>query len=125
MPTVVPNAPASASKSARPSAAAKQVVPHAPEPAAPETNGFLPAQRTPTHRGWIIQIGAFDIERDAQRQLSSVPSLPFAPTASAQRYPQSHCFLVRGSEAPLQFTRDHGRLCLLKKNVEVGLGQPR
>ena len=71
MPTVVPNAPASASKSARPSAAAKQVVPHAPEPAAPETNGFLPAQRTPTHRGWIIQIGAFDIEREAQRQLST------------------------------------------------------
>ena len=24
-----------------------------------------------THTGWIVQIGAFDIERDAQRQLES------------------------------------------------------
>jgi D-alanyl-D-alanine carboxypeptidase len=54
-----------------PSAAAAQVVPHAPEAAAPETKGFLPAQRAPTHAGWIIQIGAFDIEREAQRQLST------------------------------------------------------
>jgi D-alanyl-D-alanine carboxypeptidase len=53
-----------------PSAAATQVVPHAPE-AAPETKRFLAAQRAPTHAGWIIQIGAFDIEREAQRQLSS------------------------------------------------------
>jgi hypothetical protein len=44
-------------------------VPHPPEAAAPETKGA--AQRAPAHAGWIIQIGAFDIERDAQRQLSS------------------------------------------------------
>jgi D-alanyl-D-alanine carboxypeptidase len=66
---VVPNAPASVSKSAAmPSAAATLVVPHAPEAAAPETKRFSAA---PTHTGWIIQIGAFDIERDAQRQLGS------------------------------------------------------
>jgi cell division septation protein DedD len=61
-------APASASKpTAMTSAAATPVVPHAPEAGAPETNA---AQRAPTHVGWIVQIGAFDIERDAQRQLS-------------------------------------------------------
>jgi D-alanyl-D-alanine carboxypeptidase len=54
-----------------PSAATTPAVPHAPEAAAPETKRFLAAQRAPTHAGWIIQIGAFDIERDAQRQLST------------------------------------------------------
>jgi D-alanyl-D-alanine carboxypeptidase len=69
---VVPKAPASASKpTAMPSAAATPVVPHAPEATASETKRFLAVQRAPTHAGWIIQIGAFDIERDAQRQLSS------------------------------------------------------
>jgi hypothetical protein len=68
----VSNAPASASKSAAmPSAAATPVVPHAPEAAVPETKRSSAAQRVPTHRGWVIQIGAFDIERDAQRQLGS------------------------------------------------------
>jgi hypothetical protein len=72
VPAVVPNAPASASKSAAiPSAAATQVRPQAPEAAARETKGFLAAQRAPAHAGWMIQIGAFDIEREAQRQLSS------------------------------------------------------
>ena len=54
-----------------PSAAATQVVSPAPEADAPETKRFSAAQRAPTHAGWIIQIGAFDIERDAQRQLGS------------------------------------------------------
>jgi D-alanyl-D-alanine carboxypeptidase len=54
-----------------PSAAATPVVRHALEAAAPETKRFLAAQRPPTHAGWIIQIGAFDIEPDAQQQLSS------------------------------------------------------
>jgi cell division septation protein DedD len=44
---------------------ATTVVP--PEAASPDTK----RQRTPTHVGWIVQIGAFDIERDAQRQLST------------------------------------------------------
>ena len=55
-----------------PSAAATRVVSHAAEAAAPETKGFLAAQRAPTHVGWIVQVGAFDIEGDAQRQLSTV-----------------------------------------------------
>jgi cell division septation protein DedD len=50
---------------------AAPVVPQAPEAAAPETKRFFAAQRAPIHAGWIIQIGAFDIEREAQRQLSS------------------------------------------------------
>ena len=31
----------------------------------------MAAQSAPTRTGWIVQIGAFDIERDAQRQLES------------------------------------------------------
>jgi D-alanyl-D-alanine carboxypeptidase len=66
VPAVVPKAPVQASKSAAiPSAAATTVVP--PEAALQDTK----RQRTPTHVGWIVQIGAFDIERDAQRQLST------------------------------------------------------
>jgi cell division septation protein DedD len=66
VPAVVPKAPATASKSgAIPLAAATTVVP--PEAASPDTK----RQRAPTHVGWIVQIGAFDIERDAQRQLST------------------------------------------------------
>jgi cell division septation protein DedD len=69
---VVPKAPASASKpTTMLSAAATPVVPHVPEAAAPETKHFFAAQRAPSHAGWIIQIGAFDIEREAQRQLST------------------------------------------------------
>ena len=72
MAAVLPKAPASASKlTAMPSAAAAPVVPHAPEAGAPEAKRFVAAQRAPTHAGWIVQIGAFDIEREAQQQLSS------------------------------------------------------
>jgi D-alanyl-D-alanine carboxypeptidase len=53
------------------SAAATPVTPHAPEAGAPDTKGLLAAQRAPAHVGWIVQIGAFDIEREAQRQLST------------------------------------------------------
>jgi D-alanyl-D-alanine carboxypeptidase len=60
-----------------PSVAATQVMPHAPEAGAPETKRFSAAQRTPTHVGWIVQIGAFDIERDAQRQLSTDNADPY------------------------------------------------
>jgi D-alanyl-D-alanine carboxypeptidase len=66
VPAVVPKSPASASKStAIPSAAATPFVP--PEAALQDTK----RQRMPTHVGWIVQIGAFDIEHDAQRQLST------------------------------------------------------
>jgi D-alanyl-D-alanine carboxypeptidase len=41
------------------------VLPKAPTSASPT------AIRAPTHVGWIVQIGAFDIERDAQQQLST------------------------------------------------------
>jgi cell division septation protein DedD len=72
MAAVVPKAPASALKrTAMPSAAALPVLSHAPEAAAPEAKRLIAAERGPTHAGWIVQIGAFDIERDAQQQLSS------------------------------------------------------
>jgi cell division septation protein DedD len=71
MAALLPKAPASAPKpTAMPSAAAAPVVARAPEAAAPEAKRFLAAQRAPTHAGWIIQIGAFDIEREAQQQLA-------------------------------------------------------
>ena len=56
---------------AMPSAVATPVVAHAAEAAVPGTKPFSAAQRAPSHAGWIIQIGAFDIERDAQRQLTT------------------------------------------------------
>ena len=67
-----PKAPASASKlTAMPSAAVAPVVSHAPQAAAPEAKRSVALQSAPTHTGWIVQIGAFDVERDAQRQLDS------------------------------------------------------
>jgi hypothetical protein len=72
MPAVLPKAPASSSRpAAMPSAAAAPVVPHTSEAAAPEGKRFVAVQHAPTHAGWIVQIGAFDIEREAQQQLSS------------------------------------------------------
>jgi D-alanyl-D-alanine carboxypeptidase len=69
LPTKVP---ASASKPpAMPSVAAPPVVPHASEAAASVSKRSVAAQNARTHAGWIVQIGAFDIEREAQRQLSS------------------------------------------------------
>src|SRR5262249_2598846 len=72
MAAVAAKAPASASKpTAVASAATTPVMPHAAEAGAPATKGLLAEQRAPTHVGWIVQVGAFDIERDAQRQLST------------------------------------------------------
>jgi cell division protein FtsN len=72
MAAVRPKVPASAPKPTEmPSAAGTPVVPHAPEAAALEAKRFVAAQHAPTRAGWIVQIGAFDIEREAQRQLSS------------------------------------------------------
>jgi hypothetical protein len=72
MAAVLPKAPASASKpTAMPSAAATPVGSHAPEAGAPDTKRFIAVQRATARAGWIVQIGAFDIERDAQRQLDT------------------------------------------------------
>jgi len=72
VPALVSKTAASASRSAAmPSAAATPVVPQPPEAGAPDTKRFFAAQRAPAHAGWIIQVGAFDIEREAQRQLST------------------------------------------------------
>jgi D-alanyl-D-alanine carboxypeptidase len=68
-------APASASKpTATPSAAVAPVVVAVapvvpPETVAPEAIRIVAAQSAPTHAGWIVQIGAFDIEREAQKRL--------------------------------------------------------
>ena len=72
MAAVAAKVPASASKPiAMTSAAATPVMPHAPEAGAPDTKRFLAGQRPRAHVGWIVQIGAFDIERDAQGQLTT------------------------------------------------------
>jgi hypothetical protein len=60
------------SPTALPSAAATRVVLHAPEATAWEIKRSFAAQRTTSHTGWVLQIGAFDLEREAQGQLSSV-----------------------------------------------------
>jgi D-alanyl-D-alanine carboxypeptidase len=71
-PTAAPKDTVSASKpAAMSSAAAVPVAPRAPEAAAPVATRSVSAQSARTHAGWIVQIGAFDIEREAQRQLSS------------------------------------------------------
>ena len=68
-------APASASEpTATPSAAVAPVVVAVapvvpPETVAPEAIRIVAAQSAPTHAGWIVQIGAFDIEREARQRL--------------------------------------------------------
>ncbi len=54
-----------------PRAAGAPLVRHAPEVAAPEAKRPVSLQSAPIRTGWIVQIGAFDIEREAQQQLSS------------------------------------------------------
>jgi D-alanyl-D-alanine carboxypeptidase len=54
-----------------PSASVAPVVPHATEVVVLGVKRFVAAQSAPTHAGWIIQIGAFHINREAQRQLTS------------------------------------------------------
>jgi SPOR domain len=67
-----PKTPESASKpTAMPFIAGTSVLPHASEAAADAKRSPAGARRAPTQAGWIVQIGAFDIEREAQRQLSS------------------------------------------------------
>jgi hypothetical protein len=65
IPVPVPKTAATASKSAdMPLTTATPVVPHRSEAGAPDTKRFFAAQRALTHAGWIIQVGAFDIERE-------------------------------------------------------------
>jgi cell division septation protein DedD len=68
MAAVAAKTPASASK---PTAMASAAATPALEAGAPDTKRFIAVQRAPARAGWIVQIGAFDIERDAQRQLST------------------------------------------------------
>jgi D-alanyl-D-alanine carboxypeptidase len=64
-----PKARASASKPTAMLSAA--VAPDSPEAVTPGVKHFVAAKSAPTHAGWIIQIGAFDIDREARQQLSS------------------------------------------------------
>ena len=43
----------------------------APEAIAPEAKRDAAAHSVATHTGWIVQVGAFDVERDAQQRLST------------------------------------------------------
>ena len=45
--------------------------PRTPEAVAPEPKIDVAAHSAPTHTGWIVQVGAFDVERDAQQRLSN------------------------------------------------------
>jgi D-alanyl-D-alanine carboxypeptidase len=44
--------------------------PAAAEANAPESKRDVAARSAPTHTGWIVQVGAFDVERDAQQRLT-------------------------------------------------------
>jgi hypothetical protein len=57
----------------------------------------------------LISVGVVAESGSIQRDL------PRPLPASAQRYPKSLSFLIRGSECPLQFARDHRRFCLLAR----------
>ncbi len=79
-PVAAPAAPASvavpktAAPTPAPVAAAPVVTaaaPAAPEAIAPDAKRDAPAHSAPTHTGWIVQVGAFDVERDAQQRLTS------------------------------------------------------
>jgi D-alanyl-D-alanine carboxypeptidase len=47
------------------------IAPAAPEAIAPEAKRDSAAHGAATHTGWIVQVGAFDVERDAQQRLSA------------------------------------------------------
>jgi D-alanyl-D-alanine carboxypeptidase len=53
------------------SATSAPVERHAAGTARRDAKGFVGAQGAATHAGWIVQIGAFDIEREAQQRLSN------------------------------------------------------
>jgi D-alanyl-D-alanine carboxypeptidase len=43
----------------------------APAPAVPAPVADVATHSAPTHTGWIVQVGAFDVERDAQQRLTN------------------------------------------------------
>ena len=76
-PVAAPKTVARAPSSVAPAAAiaAAPVVVAATAPAAPETvpepKRDVAARSAAAHTGWIVQVGAFDVERDAQQRLSN------------------------------------------------------
>jgi D-alanyl-D-alanine carboxypeptidase len=70
VPAPVAAAPAAAAPAA-PRAVAMAAALRAPEAVAPEPKVDVAAHNAPTHTGWIVQVGAFDVERDAQQRLSN------------------------------------------------------
>jgi D-alanyl-D-alanine carboxypeptidase len=69
----VPTAPSYWAPAAVPMAAAPVVVASAPpsEAIAAEPKHDVAARGAATHTGWIVQVGAFDVERDAQQRLTN------------------------------------------------------
>jgi D-alanyl-D-alanine carboxypeptidase len=63
--------PPAAPPSTRAFAYKTAAVPPAVAAPAPEPKHDTAAHNAPTHAGWIVQIGAFDVEREAQEKLSS------------------------------------------------------
>jgi D-alanyl-D-alanine carboxypeptidase len=70
VPVPVAAAPVAAAPVA-PRAVAMAAAPRTPEAVAPEPKGDVAAHSAPTHTGWIVQVGAFDVERDALQRLSN------------------------------------------------------
>jgi D-alanyl-D-alanine carboxypeptidase len=73
VPKTVATAPSYWAPAAAPMAAAPVVVAAAPAPEAlaPEPKHDVAAHGAATHTGWIVQVGAFDVERDAQQRLTN------------------------------------------------------
>jgi D-alanyl-D-alanine carboxypeptidase len=74
VPKTVATAPPSVSPATAPMAAAPvrvALAPAAAEASAPEPKRDVAARSAPTHTGWMVQVGAFDVERDAQQRLTN------------------------------------------------------
>jgi D-alanyl-D-alanine carboxypeptidase len=74
VPKTVATAPSSVAPAAAPMAAAPvrvALAPAAAEASAPEPKRDVATRSAPTHTGWMVQVGAFDVERDAQQRLTN------------------------------------------------------
>jgi D-alanyl-D-alanine carboxypeptidase len=74
VPKTVATAPSPVAPAPKPMAAPPVMVATAPaatEASAPEPKREVAARSAPTHTGWIVQVGAFDVERDAQQRLTN------------------------------------------------------
>jgi D-alanyl-D-alanine carboxypeptidase len=69
--TAVITAPVAAPAPVAPRAIAMAAAPRTREAVAPEPKADIAAHSASTHTGWIVQVGAFDVERDAQQRLSN------------------------------------------------------